>query len=112
MATGANLPGIALIALSLYFHVSSCTSKVVLNACAQRIQGAYTVEQRKILKNTRRKDLPNIDLFYLALNGESATQARLYFKSGGSYAPKIWSLDYTCKSEAAAPTSSAQAARD
>lgn len=97
MLATAKLLRVQLIAVCLAFPIISCTGRVKLNDCAQSMTDAYEIEQRKIVLDTRRKDLPAIDSFYMASNGGTPSKARLYFRSGGSRSPKMWVLDYTCK---------------
>jgi hypothetical protein len=59
----------------------------------------YENEQRKIPASTRRKDLPNIDAFSWAQNGDTSLKAKLHFVSGGYRSPKAWAINYTCRAE-------------
>jgi len=88
-----------ILLVGLLLPIMGCASELRLNHCAQRMKEIYENEQRKILKSTRRKDLPNIDAFSWAQNGETSSRARLHFFSGGYRSPKVWAIDYTCRVE-------------
>jgi hypothetical protein len=87
------------ICLSQLALLTGCDISAGLNECARAMEDMYETEQRKPLVDTRRKDLRDIDWFYMATNGETQEKARLYFRTGGSRSPRVWVVEHTCPSD-------------